>query len=300
MTLRMLVALHPGHTHTPALERALALCAARDAEVMLYSAVYDEHVAGIRFGDGSHMKEARSHLLALEQNNLLEIKQQFLELTKKVEVRADWHHPAAHGIVAAAQDYQANLIVVSSTQRNRMSRWLLTNTDWEVLRHTTIPVLFAHHRPFQPYKTVLSAVNPLRVHDDKANLDDCIVKEGLRLGELFDGKLHLIHAFPSYRTLLSPESVPSDAVLESWRMEHSNALQNLAHSNNIPSARLHLLEEYPSRAIPDIAKTLSADLVVMGSVSHGALERAWIGPTTERTLDHLECDVLTVRVARDS
>ncbi len=88
-------------------------------------------------------------------------------------------------------------------------------------------------------------------------------------------------------------------VLESWKLEHENALKDLAKKNKIPSAQLHLLDEYPSKAISNLAKTLSADLVVMGAVSRSVFKQMWIGPTTERTLDRLECDVLTVRVPEE-
>jgi universal stress protein E len=47
--------------------------------------------------------------------------------------------------------------------------------------------------------------------------------------------------------------------------------------------------------IPFLARDRNADLVVMGAVARWSLQRAVIGSTAEKVLDHLPCDILIVR-----
>lgn len=294
--IKILVGLHPGYTNNPAVERALGIARQTDVEIVLYSAVYDEHFAGLRLNDGFVMKRTREAMVAAEAKKLDDIKDRIAGVARQVEVNSEWHFPAAHGIIAAAEAINADLIIVSSTQRSIVNRWLLTNTDWEVLRHATIPVLLAHHREFRPYKTVMAAVDPTHSHDKPAEIDHKIVEQARWMANYFDGHAHLAHAYPSARTLVDSDYVPAADTTELWRKDHSAAVHALAAKHNIDDANIHLIDEHATRAIPHLADKLSADLVVIGVVSRSFLKGLMVSRTTERVLDHLECDVMTVRM----
>lgn len=47
MNKKILVAVHSGFTDAPAIKRALALAINTDADIMLYSAVYDEYIPNL-------------------------------------------------------------------------------------------------------------------------------------------------------------------------------------------------------------------------------------------------------------
>jgi universal stress protein E len=51
-------------------------------------------------------------------------------------------------------------------------------------------------------------------------------------------------------------------------------------------------------AIPETAREVGADIVVMGAVSRSGLRRVFIGNTAERVLNQLRCDVLVVKPRR--
>jgi universal stress protein E len=46
-----------------------------------------------------------------------------------------------------------------------------------------------------------------------------------------------------------------------------------------------------------LARSLSADVLVMGAVSRSRLQELFVGTTAERVLDRLPCDVLIVKPA---
>jgi universal stress protein E len=82
------------------------------------------------------------------------------------------------------------------------------------------------------------------------------------------------------------------------RAQASAAFGRLLASGGIPARRRHLVAQPAIEAIPQMARRLRCDIVVMGAVSRSGLGRVFIGNTAERVLDELQCDVLVVKPAR--
>jgi universal stress protein E len=60
-------------------------------------------------------------------------------------------------------------------------------------------------------------------------------------------------------------------------------------------AGCHLVGGDPCEAVEQVAGRLHADVVVAGAVSRSGLQRALIGNSAERLLEHLPCDLLIVK-----
>jgi universal stress protein E len=71
-----------------------------------------------------------------------------------------------------------------------------------------------------------------------------------------------------------------------------------ARREHVPLARQHFVKRNPVLAIPETAREVGADIVVMGAVSRSGLRRVFIGNTAERVLNQLRCDVLVVKPRR--
>lgn len=61
------------------------------------------------------------------------------------------------------------------------------------------------------------------------------------------------------------------------------------------SPKFHLRRGAASKVIPEMAKQLQADLVVMGTVARTGIAGLFIGNTAEDILEQLQCSVLTVK-----
>lgn len=299
MPTRLLVALHPGFTDTPAVKRVHALANMVDLDIVLYSAVYDEHVAGLRFGDAESLADVRKALVSSERRKLDEVRRFLGSVSRSVRIEVTWHFPAAEGIVDAAKRSDVDIIVASSKRHSGAARLVLHNTDWELLRLSEVPVLFAHHRPFSPYRTVLAAVDPTHSGDAASRHDDRLIELSTWFSAAFGGEVHLGHSYPSARMLASGYDLPAD-VLENWRKQHALAVSRLATRHLIDDSRIHLVDDPPRIAIPHLAGFTAADLVVLGAGSRSFLERLVIGRTTEHVLDHLACDVVVVPTSGDA
>ena len=87
--------------------------------------------------------------------------------------------------------------------------------------------------------------------------------------------------------------------LESLRGEitdwHTNKMAGLMKEHEFGPDQVHVLEGLAEERIPQVAKDLSAQLVVMGTVGRKGLSAAFMGNTAERVLSHLECEVLALK-----
>ena len=63
----------------------------------------------------------------------------------------------------------------------------------------------------------------------------------------------------------------------------------------IEKHRSHLRTGDPAFILPELAKTLKAQMLVMGAISRSAIGRLLIGSTAERVLDALPCDILIIK-----
>ena len=75
----------------------------------------------------------------------------------------------------------------------------------------------------------------------------------------------------------------------------SAALDALLAGYAIPQDRVHLGEGDTREVLIASIEELHADIVVMGAVARGALQRMLLGSTAELILDHVPCDLLIVK-----
>ncbi len=293
MNKKILVAVHSGFTDAPAIQRALELASTTDVDILLYSAVYDEYIPNISVVT-EQIQKLHQKMLDSEIAKLKEIKNHLVQTAKSVEIEAQWEPSVTDGITKAAEKFNADFILVSSTRHSSLSRLFLSNTDWEILRHVYMPILFAHQHEKKSYKNVVIAVESAYNNDDTIKLEDQMIAIGKWFCETFNGELHIAHAHPSQHTVASMDyMIPAD-LNEKLKQQHKDSLYQLSSRHNINEQNTHFLEDYPRIAIPKLANDIDADLVIMGLVSRSFIDRFLIGSTTEYLLDHLACDVLTV------
>ena len=293
MNKKILVAVHSGFTDVPAIQRALALASSTDVDIMLYSAVYDEYIPNISVV-ADQIQKMHQSMLDSEIEKLEEIKSHLVPVAQSVEVLAQWEPSVTEGITKAAEQFNADLIIVSSTRHSSLSRLFLSNTDWEILRHVYMPIIFAHQHENKPYKKVVIAVESAYNNDNTAQLEDRMITIGKWICEIFNAELHLAHAYPPQFTATSMDYMIPAELSEELKQKHKSSLNKLASKHNVSETNTHFIEDFPRIGIPKLAKDIESDLVIMGLVSRSFIDRFLIGSTTEYLLDHLECDVLTV------
>jgi universal stress protein E len=216
-----------------------------------------------------------------------------------VTTKVQWDYPPHEAIVRRAARTGADLIVAECHAGPRLTPWLLHLTDWELLRTSPIPVLLVRNKHLYERPIVLAAVDPTHVHAKPAKLDQEILAAGAKFARALGGSLHGMHAYLPVPLDVPPSEMLRDAssarLYERVRAKARTEFTRAAQKARNPRARRHLIDRHPILAIPETAREIGADLLVMGAVSRSGLKRMFIGNTAEKVLHAVHCDVLVVK-----
>jgi universal stress protein E len=212
-------------------------------------------------------------------------RQQLMSLVERLGIRhariryaIEWDVPVAAAIVRHVLRTSPDLLIADSHRHGRFGRWLLTNTDWSLIRSAPCPLWFVKTPQLPKRLQALAAVDPAHVDTAHSGLDSAILKMAQTLHRELGATLRLAH-------VLDPrdETAGHEAVGRLMRRHRLGALPCVFGHGD------------PATAIPALASAEEADLVVMGAVSRRSRGNAFIGGTAERILDQLRCDILVVK-----
>jgi len=123
--------------------------------------------------------------------------------------------------------------------------------------------------------------------------------EAIGLALKFDAELHLVHCYQLYPVGgIPPYDVVMPATLErSIREDARDLLAAWGRQADARGAKVveHLATGAASSCIADLAETLAADLIVMGTHGRTGLQHVLLGSVAERTIRIAPCPVLTVK-----
>ena len=219
----------------------------------------------------------------------------------KVTVAAAWDYPVHEAVVRRATSIGANLIVVETHGGRHIAPRLLRLPDWELLRHSPIPVLLVKTTSKYKRPAVLAAVDPAHSYSKPAKLDGAILQLSATFTEAFHGTLHAVHAYVPVPIGAFPDyslSADTTARIEAQSAAEARRRFDRALSSfRVRKAHRYLLARTPSDAIEQTARDTRSAIVVMGAVSRSGIRRLMIGNTAETLIDRLTCDVLIVKPA---
>jgi len=301
---RILIAVkNPDLHRQPGIEKAIDIARQLGASVELFHAISTPVFLELEPLSGHSLAEVKRESLALRRARLEKLAQRAKKMGVQADCHVAWDFPPHEAIVRRADSTRADLIVAECHEGKRLKPWLLHLTDWELLRLSSRPVLLLKNDQKWREPVILGAVDPSHAHAKPARLDVDIVAHGSRLSRALKGSFELMHAnFPTGFALLAPDEAPDGMLIErayeAQKARSKMGFEKFARHARVPNVRCHLVDTDPIFAIPQIAREIGADLVVMGAVSRSGLKRVLIGNTAERVLAKLPCDVLVVKPAR--
>lgn len=189
---------------------------------------------------------------------------------------------------------------------------LFGSNDMHLLRKCPCPVWLTQPDEKSNYRCILAAVdfNPDNISNTvEQSLNQQILELASSLALSDFAALHLVHVWdaPAEMMVRSWANNPNEAgmaYVEGDRSRHQTAFNRLRDQLRDQigkevydhlSPQFHLHRGAPSTVIPEIAKQLQADLVVMGTVARTGIAGLFIGNTAEAILEQLQCSVLAVK-----
>jgi universal stress protein E len=284
---RVVAVVEPGSDTQPAIDRMKMLAKFVDFDVKLVACDYSQYLVEGYYFSEVELPKLRKEYLDERKEMLEALAGPLRDGGLNVETEAIWSHPSYKAIVDVVEKYKPDLVIHHVHRHAALSRILLTNDDWQMARHCPAPLLMVKNKPWKPNPVILAAVDPLHARHKPSGLDHKIMAEGTLLREKLDGELYVVHAYGQF-----PLSgvYPADA-----DAQHENALNELCDEFDIPGDRRLLMEEAPEYAMQKLESELQADVVIVGAVSRSIITDVFIGSTTEKVLDFLDCDALLLR-----
>ena len=213
----------------------------------------------------------------------------------------EWDFPAHEAIIRYVMKSKPDLLIADSNRHGRIGRWLLANTDWELVRHCPCPLWFVKSNKNPINLSVLAAVDPLHAHAKPSQLDDIIINEAKTVISNLGGSFQLIHGYQrplstANSNFIEPIRPPISADRSRRLVSSIKAeLDKLAKRNAIPVSNFIIKDGIPSDVLIESTSNLKTDLLVMGAVSRRQLKRLFIGNTAEIVLDRVRCDLLIIK-----
>jgi universal stress protein E len=299
---RILVAVKdPRARSLPAVTKAAQIADAFGSKIELFhdmtATLYTGFPGGI--ASDAHTFEREHRAARLDQ--LEKIAVRLRERGLRVSVAAEWDYPAHEAIVRRAMTTKADLIIAQHHPGKHRLTWLLSFTDWELLRLSPVPLLLV--KSARPYRrpVVLAAIDPLHALGKPAKLDNRILSMGAIVAEGLRGKLHAVHAYTKMPAGAIPGVVADASIALQMQREAEQAAEaefdRALRATKLPRARRHLVGGDPANVIVEVARKVRSAVVVLGAVSRSGIKRAFIGNTAERLIDELHSDLLVVKPA---
>lgn len=285
-----------------ALERATWLASSSRADLELLVCYYNEYLSGTRLFDSASLQQARANVLEGYGRRLEQLAEPVRRQGLTVRTAAVWDHPLHEGIVRYAAAINADIVFKDTHHHSAVSRALLTNTDWNLIRTCASPLWLVKPVPLADEPVFIAAIDPMNANDKPAALDDQILDMGNTLSGATGGQIHAFHSYDPRIAISSatanayiPVSLPFDEIEKEMRAQHEGRFRELTEFHGIDPVKTHLVSGLTHEELSDLAGRLRASVVIMGAVSRNRLKRIFIGATAERTLERLPCDLLIVK-----
>lgn len=156
-----------------------------------------------------------------------------------------------------------------------------------IIRSTDIPVLALFSKNWKSPIEIVAAVDPFHDHDEDNQRDIRLVKKCKEISMILHGSVTILHCCqaPGYLSQYKKQ-------IKDYR-QHSIA--EFAELNNFSSLNYAVLEGAPVSEIRNYVTNKKVDLLGVGSVSRGFLERYIMGSTADDLLSDPPCDLLLLR-----
>ncbi|MDO6547044.1 universal stress protein UspE [Pseudoalteromonas carrageenovora] len=292
---RILAVIDPTKDDQHGLSRSIELAKKSGASITAFMTVYDFSYEMTTMLSGEEREAMRSAVIKDRELWLTDLVSVYNDIN--IETQVVWHNRPYEAIINTVMEHNFDLVIKGTHQHGALKSVIFTPTDWHLVRKCPAPVLFVKEMAWPANGNILAAINAVSENDEHVALNKSIIKDAQFLCELANAKLNLVNAYPATPVNIAieiPEFNPG-VYNESVKKHHIESTTQLANDFNLTTEQCFIEEGLPEDVIPDVAKRLNSELVVIGTVGRTGLSAALVGNTAEHVIDSLDCDVLALK-----
>ena len=292
---RIIAVIDPTKDDQNALARSIDLARKSGASITAFMTVYDFSYEMTTMLSGDEREAMRKAVLKDRELWLKDLVSPYQNIN--INTQVIWHNRPYEAIINTVINDKYDLVIKGTHQHGALKAVIFTPTDWHLVRKCPTPVLFVKDMAWPAHGNILAAVNAVSENDQHLSLNKRIIKDAQFLCELANAKLNLVNAYPATPVNIAIEIPEFNPGLynESVKKHHIESTNELANEFNLTSDQCFIEEGLPEDVIPDVAKRLNSELVVIGTVGRTGLSAALVGNTAEHVIDSLDCDVLALK-----
>ncbi|MDO6564162.1 universal stress protein [Amphritea sp. 1_MG-2023] len=297
---KILVNIEQGADAELLLEKALRLAEGSGAKVELFCCCYNAALRQSYLFDQASLSKAEQAYQRHVEAELEPLTLPFKQLNIDIDMDVCWQRHPAEAVVRKALRFAPDIVLHQIKQHSRLGHYLFDQSDWQLIRECPVPLLLVKQKVWSDGGHVAAAVDPLHECDRAAALDHRILAWARRMVHALEGDLKVMH---SYSVL--PHSVIFDEhlVLDFEQMQHTvrtmhiEALSKLLKPYGLTTDNpaVTVKEKEAHRAILEYVDEAHIDILVVGGVTRGLIDRILVGSTIERILDELQADLMVVK-----
>lgn len=214
-----------------------------------------------------------------------------------IEPRVIWSKNIGKDITKMAHQEGVDLIIKTHEVHGLLDSVLFTPLDWQLLRHSPVPILIAKDHIWHPTGKIAIALNVSGPEDHESHmLNMRLLREAQELSHIMHCEIHIVTAI---NPLLPPASIDlpgftSSIIGDAALKEECKAVLSFAARHRIPADRCHIREGHPDDVIPALCNELKPTALFIGTSARKGVAVALIGNICERVVDNLDCDVAVI------
>ena len=203
-----------------------------------------------------------------------------------------------HGIIAAATERRADLIVMATHGYTGLDHALLGSTAERVVRHAPCSVLTVPAGAKYPGAGDGLRIAKILVPLDFSDTSKTALPWAVYLADSFGAQIVLFNVTEIFpidhlmgREMVNHAITP---MIEEARAALERIADNLGATTDA-RVSTSVIDGVPYKEICRAAQETHADLTVLTTHGHTGLKHLWLGSTAERVVRHARCPVLVVR-----
>jgi universal stress protein E len=255
--------------------------------------------------DARHGAADRARALMLQQRReqLEQLAKSLREQDIDVSIDATFCNPLHEGVLRKLAKMPVDMVIKDTHHHSLLRRTFITNTDWQLIRSCSAPLLLVKETVWAQHPVLLAAIDPSHTNDKPAVLDGEICAWTTTLASRLHGNASALHTFIPGTLLmgsitagaLAVASTISAELIEEEKQARLQMLLDTVSPCGIASNNTHLVLGSPVETLPGESERLHVDIVVMGAISRSRMQRLFVGSTAEQVLERMPCDVLIVK-----
>ena len=291
---------------SPLIQRAVELAKTTGCELELFHVCYDSGLEHQLFESNAKLERQQKKLTDRDATMLAEMAAHLKSEGVNVLHEVRWDSPRTDAILRKIADARPDVVMKQSRDHSYVLG-ISSNTDWDLARRSPAHLWLVSDNVSEINRVVTAVGNKFGDPGDILTAEDYdLLRNARMINAAFDAEIYAVNAYqvPDAHNVgagvigaVTPVVVATDKQNKARTQlvkQHSGSVKALAQYFNIDKANVHVREGHPNNVIPEFAKSVDADMIIMGARNINRFERLVSSVTVEPVMADTKCDILIV------